>query len=78
MHDVLETWDEPNRSVTPGLPKAAYRAVTSASNASDEVDSTSRLLVVEDDPDIALALRLLFSRAGYEVAHAGDGRTGLK
>ena len=24
----------------------------------------SRLLVVEDDPDIALALRLLFSRAG--------------
>ena len=38
----------------------------------------SRLLVVEDDPDIALALRLLFSRAGYDVAHAGDGRTGLK
>src|SRR5919205_197454 len=38
----------------------------------------SRLLVVEDDPDIALALRMLFSRAGYEVAHAGDGRTGLK
>jgi DNA-binding response OmpR family regulator len=38
----------------------------------------SRLLVVEDDPDIALALRLLFSRAGYEVAQAGDGRTGLK
>src|SRR3954449_13167964 len=41
-------------------------------------DTMSRLLVVEDDPDIALALRLLFSRAGYEVAHAGDGRTGLK
>ena len=38
----------------------------------------SRLLVVEDDPDIARALRLLFSRAGYDVAHAGDGRTGLK
>src|SRR5919205_936903 len=38
----------------------------------------SRLLVVEDDPDMALALRLLFSRAGYGVAHAGDGRTGLK
>src|SRR3954452_13696439 len=38
----------------------------------------SRLLVVEDDPDIALALRLLFSRAGYEVAHATDGRSGLK
>jgi DNA-binding response OmpR family regulator len=38
----------------------------------------SRLLVVEDDPDIALALKLLFSRAGYEVGQAGDGRTGLK
>src|SRR5919202_5871929 len=38
----------------------------------------SRLLVVEDDPDIALALRMLFSRAGYDVAHAPDGRTGLK
>ena len=38
----------------------------------------SRLLVVEDDPDIALALRLLFTRAGHEVAHAKDGRTGLR
>src|SRR5690349_3253323 len=41
-------------------------------------EGVSRLLVVEDDPDIALALRMLFSRAGYEVAQAGDGRTGLK
>ena len=38
----------------------------------------SRLLVVEDDPDITLALRLLFTRAGYEVAHAGNGRAGLR
>ena len=38
----------------------------------------SRLVVVEDDPDIALALRLLLTRAGHEVAHAKDGRTGLK
>jgi len=38
----------------------------------------SRLLVVEDDPDIAMALRLLLTRAGHEVAHAKDGRTGLK
>ena len=30
----------------------------------------SRLLVVEDDPDISLALKLLFTRAGYEVRHA--------
>ena len=38
----------------------------------------SRLLVVEDDPDISLALRLLFTRAGYEVKQATDGRSGLK
>jgi DNA-binding response OmpR family regulator len=38
----------------------------------------SRLLLVEDDPDISLALRLLFSRAGYEVGQAKDGRSGLR
>ncbi|MFI5910812.1 response regulator transcription factor [Dactylosporangium sp. NPDC051541] len=38
----------------------------------------SRLLVVEDDPDIAMALRLLLTRAGHQVAHAKDGRTGLR
>jgi DNA-binding response OmpR family regulator len=38
----------------------------------------SRLLIVEDDPDIALALRLLLTRAGHQVAHARDGRAGLR
>jgi len=38
----------------------------------------TRLLVVEDDKDIALALRLLLDRSGYAVEHAGDGRTGLR
>src|SRR3954465_12912582 len=38
----------------------------------------SRLLVVEDDPDIAMALRLLLTRAGHQVAHAKDGRAGLR
>jgi CheY-like chemotaxis protein len=38
----------------------------------------SRLLVVEDDPDIALALRLLLQRAGHQVGHAKDGRAGLR
>ncbi|MBI1758593.1 MAG: response regulator transcription factor [Actinobacteria bacterium] len=38
----------------------------------------TRLLVVEDDPDIALALRLLLDRSGYTVEHAADGRTGLR
>lgn len=38
----------------------------------------SRLLVVEDEPDIAMVLRMLLERAGHEVAHAGDGRNGLR
>ncbi|WP_306326317.1 response regulator transcription factor [Streptomyces venezuelae] len=38
----------------------------------------TRLLVVEDDPDLALALRVLLVRRGYEVSVAGDGREGLR
>lgn len=38
----------------------------------------SRLLVVEDEPDIAMVLRMLLERAGHEVGHAGDGRQGLR
>ncbi|MFI6639712.1 response regulator transcription factor [Streptomyces sp. NPDC050504] len=38
----------------------------------------TRLLVVEDDPDLALALRFLLTRAGYEVSLAADGREGLR
>jgi DNA-binding response OmpR family regulator len=38
----------------------------------------SRLLVVEDDPDLALALRMLFSRAGHVVRDVRDGRAGLR
>ncbi|MFF7729821.1 response regulator transcription factor [Streptomyces sp. NPDC008001] len=38
----------------------------------------TRVLVVEDDPDLALALRTLLTRAGYEVAHADNGRDGLR
>lgn len=38
----------------------------------------TRVLVVEDDPDLALALRTLLTRAGYEVIHADNGRDGLR
>ncbi|WP_329623467.1 response regulator transcription factor [Streptomyces sp. NBC_01255] len=38
----------------------------------------TRLLIVEDDPDLALALRVLLTRRGYEVSVAGDGREGLR
>ncbi len=38
----------------------------------------TRILVVEDDASIQLGLRMSLERAGYEVALAGDGRTGLE
>jgi DNA-binding response OmpR family regulator len=38
----------------------------------------SRLLVIEDDADIATALRHLFASAGYDVVPANDGRNGLR
>ncbi|MFD9864784.1 response regulator transcription factor [Streptomyces alboflavus] len=36
------------------------------------------LLLVEDDPDLGLALRVLFTRAGYEVVTADDGQAALR
>jgi DNA-binding response OmpR family regulator len=38
----------------------------------------TRILAVEDDRDIALALRLVFGRAGYDFVSAPDGRSGLR
>jgi len=38
-----------------------------------------RILVIEDDPDIALSLRLKLERdGGFEVVTAGDGAAGLR
>ncbi|GLZ41376.1 response regulator transcription factor [Actinokineospora sp. NBRC 105648] len=38
----------------------------------------STVLVVEDEPDIALALRVILERAGHQVRVAPDGREGLR
>ena len=38
----------------------------------------STLLVVENDEDTALALRILLSQAGYRVEHTDDGRAALR
>lgn len=37
----------------------------------------ARLLVVEDEADIALVLRIKFGRAGYDVTLARDGAAGV-
>lgn len=38
----------------------------------------SRILVVDDDPEVRLAVEIILRRQGHEVAVAGDGREGLK
>jgi DNA-binding response OmpR family regulator len=38
----------------------------------------TKVLAVEDEPDITLALRLIFERAGYEFISSADGRSGLR
>jgi DNA-binding response OmpR family regulator len=39
---------------------------------------TVNVLCIEDDPDIALAVRLVLRRAGLEVVHAASGEEGLR
>jgi len=39
---------------------------------------TDRVLVIEDDPDIALGIKTVLGRSGFEVASSSDGRDGLR
>ncbi len=39
---------------------------------------SGRVLVIEDDADITLAVRTVLGRSGFEVAAAADGRDGLR
>jgi DNA-binding response OmpR family regulator len=39
---------------------------------------TDRVLVIEDDPDIALGIKTVLGRSGFEVAASSDGRDGLR
>lgn len=41
------------------------------------IESTARILVIEDDPSISLGLRMNLQSEGYEVTLAEDGLTGL-
>jgi DNA-binding response OmpR family regulator len=38
---------------------------------------TARILTVEDEPDIALAISAVLQRAGYQVSQAADGPAAL-
>jgi len=37
-----------------------------------------RILVIEDDKDIALGIRIVLTRSGFDVASSGDGKQGLR
>jgi DNA-binding response OmpR family regulator len=39
---------------------------------------TDRVLVIEDDADIALGIKTVLDRSGFDVASASDGRDGLR
>ena len=39
---------------------------------------TARVLVIEDDADIALSIRTVLTRSGFDVTRAADGRDGLR
>ena len=38
----------------------------------------AKILIIDDDPDIVLALRLCLEDAGYEIIEAGSGNEGLE
>ena len=38
----------------------------------------SRILIIDDEPNIVLSLEFLMKREGFEVAVAGDGETALR
>jgi DNA-binding response OmpR family regulator len=39
---------------------------------------SDRVLVIEDDPDIALGIKTVLGRSGFDVDSAGEGRDGLR
>lgn len=41
------------------------------------MDTPKRILIVEDDDNIAELLRMHLSDEGYDVEHVADGRLGL-
>ncbi|MBD3895128.1 response regulator [Halomonas sp. ML-15] len=45
---------------------------------SEAATSASRILMVEDEEDIAFLIRFLLERNGYTVEHAADGRQALE
>ena len=48
------------------------------SGASGSGSGKGRVLVIEDDRDIALGIRTVLTRSGFDVANSADGKHGLR
>jgi PAS domain S-box-containing protein len=60
------------------LPLAPQAAAPVPGESASETEATWRVLVVDDDPDVAQSFALLLGLMGYQVRVAHDGGTGLK
>jgi PAS domain S-box-containing protein len=64
-------------TVTLFLPKCEEAIPGSAPEIVEETEGRGRILVVEDNPDVAAATRVMLEELGYDVEIAGDGHTAL-
>jgi len=64
----------------PLLVEAVLREAVSAANDAVNGERTmpAKILIVEDNPDMALALRMPLEAHGYQVFHASSGQEGLE
>jgi CheY-like chemotaxis protein len=46
--------------------------------AKNKKEPSRKILVVDDEPDIVIYLKLLLENSGYEVVSASDGREGME
>jgi DNA-binding response OmpR family regulator len=56
----------------------ATSSVGSGSGSGSRGPAKGRVLVIEDDRDIALGIRTVLTRSGYDVANSTDGKQGLR
>jgi len=77
----LYLWLEVSREMEFGHEKIACKQVLSActynSNTDEEGDIMPRILVVDDDPDVVEACRLVLEKEGYDVSEASNRVDGM-
>src|SRR5689334_6252193 len=78
-NDRTSAWGSTSRTFFATFPSWLKTAGAWADPAYEfRMDGEPRILVVDDDDDIRMLLRELFTRAGYEVTEASDGREALR